>query len=133
MGHSLQYLAYLVHTKNNLNRKRRRFSAIMNNRTGHEYDFKNNLFKRGRYIRHKSFTKKFAVQMYKQCKRDMKAMTKEMRTIRTEIGARFAWSDHGAISWIVLENKKYLPKEIERLAECYLADEILLADHNYEK
>ena len=120
----LFYLAHLVQTKNNLNRKRRRFWNLA--------------FTRQRFSTFsaswievklpKAFTYKMAEQGYKLAKVEMKDMTKHMRATREEIDARFEWTCGSAISAILLDGKRYSEKEIAKLAECYLADKILLGD-----
>jgi hypothetical protein len=66
--------------------------------------------------------------MYENTKQDMKAMTKDMRALRVEMGAQFVWSDHGAISFLKCGETTYSPKQIAKLAELYHADGILLGD-----
>ena len=125
----LYYLAHLVQTKNDLNRRRRRFYAIANGLMHRAWRGRSCPDSSGvHYKPHKSFPRKYAQAMYKQTKEEMKAMTAHMRATRTEIKAEFEWTNHGAIHSIKLDNKRYLAKEIARLAECYLADKILLGE-----
>jgi hypothetical protein len=117
----LYYLAYLVQTKNDLNRKRRRFYVLKQRKCSWAY---NNSRKKP----HKSFPFWYAEKMYTQSQDEMKAMTPEMRRVRVEIRAKFVWGSGGEIQYIKLDNKCYYPNDIRRLADCYLADEVLLGN-----
>jgi len=129
----LFYLAHLVQTKNDLNRKRRRFwnLAFVKRRFYWEVPRTSNSGSRiacKEVKLPKAYTYESAKQGYKQAKLEMKEMTQQMREVRKEIGARFHWDANGAINSIELDNKRYYKQEITRLAECYLADAILLGD-----
>lgn len=118
---SIHYLAHLVMVKNNLNRKRRRFWALMN--PGHEsvkvhpsdkrydpkWDFQNQGYSHDRIPRpmHKAYSKMEAELGYRKAQSDMKAMTKHMRKLREELGAKFIWGSGGQISGIKFEGKTY--------------------------
>lgn len=124
MSHSIQYLAHLVQTKNALNRKRRRFYASMS---------EPRLRRRSNNTNYRSgplrvYTKKEAMLGYRNAQAEMKAMTKHMRAVRTELNAKFEWSDGGSITTICLEGKRYSEKEMASLAASYKADAILLGD-----
>ncbi|CAM6003868.1 unnamed protein product [Sphagnum balticum] len=124
VNYGIQRLAHLVQTKNDLNRKRRRFYALLYPRHKRE-------LMSGHYIRedmHFAYSKMEAAAGYRKAKEDMKAMTAEMKEARKELNAKFIWSDHGAISAIVCGDHRYSPEEIARLAELYNADAILLGD-----
>lgn len=144
MNYGIQYLCHLVQTKNDLNRRRRRFCALMSTGTErfalHEGDPR---VKAGKTYKaynadhhwffmpkpmHVAYSKKECERGYRQAQLDMKAMTPEMRRARKEINARFRWSDHGAISWIEVGNEKLYPEQIKRFAELYQADKILLGE-----
>lgn len=130
----LFYLAHLVQTKNDLNRKRRRFWNLAFNT--HRYyqqryvDGSRGNFRCVEVKLPKAFTKATAQQGYILAKMEMKAMTALMRKTRKEFDARFEWSDHGAIRAIHLCGKRYNEAEIAKLAECYNADKILLGDNH---
>ncbi len=131
---SIHYLAWLVTEKNRLNRKRRRFYNLMN--PGHESikvhpadkrftksGFNSNHIYDSNYQKvefqeefswfcvdrpmHKAYSKMEAEAGYKQAQSEMKAMTKHMRKVRTELGARFRWGDSGNIQAIEFEGKTY--------------------------
>lgn len=112
MNTNIQRLIYLCQVKNDLNRKRRRFYYYMNkphmkrkcdgskdkclaviNKTGYPC--------RG-YHYHPSGEKHIPVDMamwgYHQAQKQMKAMTREMRSLRLELGATLIWSDWGAVA-----------------------------------
>lgn len=116
IGYGIQYVAHLVHVKNEINRKRRRFYNLFNNRS-----------KLSRKMK-KLYPKAYARHMYEQAKLEMKAMTLEMRRARLEVGARFRWSNHGAISCIDHDGKRYREDDISKLSQLYLADSIILGD-----
>lgn len=118
----LYYLAHLVMVKNDLNRKRRRFYALMN--PGREsvlvhpadekhYDPKWDFQNRGYSFTHlpkpmhKAYSKMEAERGYRKAQRDMKAMTKHMRQVREELGAQFVWGSGGQIMGIKHEGKAY--------------------------
>ena len=128
MNYGIQYLCHLVQTKNDLNRKRRRFYSILNVRTKYLGQDANGKAMIAEYAMHMAYTREMAEAGYRQAQADMKAMTPEMRVARKEINARFVWSDHGAISHIECGEQKYYPEQIARLAELYKADAILLGD-----
>lgn len=141
----LFYLGHLVYLKNQLNRRRRRFYSLMNPepiripiepknvkhfKNAHSYT--NYQGKKLAMLvmqkpMHPLYSIVDATAGYEKAKLDMKSMTAHMRQIRTEIGANLIWGDSGNIQAIELDNKRYGPKEIQRLHECYIADEILLA------
>lgn len=99
---NLQRLIYLCHLKNELNRKRRRFHYYMMDQTS-KWDHENNRCKKS-YELKKHISPEEAKRGYKQAQVDMKAMTTEMRQIRLANGAKFIWTDHGAIGHIALSN-----------------------------
>lgn len=136
MNDSLYYLGYLVHVKNELNRKRRRFYNIANERktiykkrtagTPNHYTME---FVKTVHVKHKSYTKAHAQAMYKQTKEEMKAMTAEMRRVRKLLGADLIWTNHGAIDRIEIGKQIFNKEAIERLAQCHHADSILLGPY----
>ena len=78
---NMQRLIYLCHTKNELNRKRRRFYYLMGDKNS-------------------PISKKQAEEGYRSAQSAMKAMTQEMRAMRVEMGVEFVWNDGGLISAI---------------------------------
>lgn len=101
----LQRLIYLCHIKNDLNRKRRRFHYYLS--AGHsrrKVNFENKPIPKHINIHEAS-------KGYRKAKSDMRAMTKEMRRMRVDMGVRFIWSLHGAIDAIQLSDKSRLDKK----------------------
>lgn len=93
MSNALQRLIYLCHVKNELNRRRRRFLSVA-------YKHKARAFRHHNMLsvpEQKHLTLAEAIYGYKKAREDMKAMTKEMRMMRAELGVEFQWSDWGAI------------------------------------
>ena len=150
MNYGIQYLCHLVQTKNDLNRKRRRFYNLIN--PGHK-SYKLAADDRTRLKKLKqaekkgiaewshtydwlrvpnsipcAYTKAYVQSAYKKAQREMKAMTPEMRRVRKVIGARFRWGDSGNIQSVECGEQTFYPKDIARLAELYKADAILLGD-----
>ena len=119
MNYGIQYLCHLVQTKNDLNRRRRRFYSIVNPR----YELKDKPMRKV-YHEHPEFAEK----MYKQPQKEMKAMTATMRAARKELNAWFKWGYSHNILWIDIGESRYDVDQIARLAELYKADAILLGD-----
>jgi len=135
MNYGIQYVCYLVHKKNELNRKRRRFYSIINPRKRYVREPPSIHFAYGVCVEVKTkrkrrvpITKAYAKKMYRATQREMKAMTAEMRRARKEINARYVWSDHGAIKWIETDEQNYMPDLIARLSDMWEADAILLGE-----
>lgn len=128
MNYALQRLAHLIQVKNELNRKRRRFYCIANNRVLVDYDDHHHMSYKWKYVKHKSFTKKFANTQYRLIQQQMKSMTPEMRELRKQCGASIIWGCSGNIQGIKISDKRYLLDHVSRLAELYHADKILLGD-----
>lgn len=152
MNSGLHYVAHLVQTKNDLNRKRRRFYSLMNPKKKHyklasddktfqarcEEWFKLNPgremphyeanFLAHLYVQkfHPSFPESYARQMYCRTQCEMKAMTREMRRARKEAGVAYVWSDHGAIHAIRMGRRYIYAEEIKQLATEWRVDKILL-------
>lgn len=101
----MQTLIYMCHKKNELNRRRRRFYYIWSFLAGHHYQA--NESKKRELI---GFTVKSAWKGYKKAQTEMKAMTKEMRTMRIECGARFIWNDGGLITHLELGDGRRIPQ-----------------------
>jgi len=129
MNYGIQYLCYLVQTKNDLNRKRRRFYSILNVRTKYLGQDANGKVMIADYAMHMAYTREIAEAGYVQAQAAMKAMTPEIRKARKEINARFRWAFGG---WYVKNIKcgeqTFDALDIAKLAELYKADAILLGD-----
>ena len=160
--YSLYYLAYLVQTKNDLNRKRRRFHALMNpgtelfklhphdKRVGSKaawkaYDGDWYCYSQKKQM-HPAYSHIEAHQGYLNAQKEMRAMTKHMRAVCKDLGAKLMWGSGGQIYGIKHENKVYKEtvynrgydfatgtyrivsktREIEVLVNHYLADKILI-------
>ncbi len=96
MVHNIQRLIYLCQIKNDLNRKRRRFYYYMSHYDRRVWNSDTN-----EYISIeapvKHITLWHAKRGYRKAQRDMKAMTKEMRAMRLDMGARIIWGESGNI------------------------------------
>lgn len=127
--YSLQYLAHLVLTKNELNRRRRRFYSLINVRTkwiGYDANHKPMI---AEYARHPAYTAEEASQGYNKACADMRAMTAHMRDVRKALGAKFKWAYAGwHVERIEMEGKRYNLDEIRELAKHYVVDSILLGE-----
>jgi hypothetical protein len=134
---NMGYMFHLVQTKNDLNRKRRRFHAIMRGIHHyiqlHERDRRAEKVKDhgwGKYITlvtmHPAYSKMQAKRGYERTKQEMKSMTEHMREVRKCLKAKYIWDDRGAIHSVVVEGKRYYEKDIKRLALSYIAESILL-------
>lgn len=140
MNYSLYYLAHLVCIKNELNRKRRRFYTLMSEprwRTRGKGPDREAYQEK----RHPAYTKERAKLGYEMAKLQMKAMTRLIREVRLNLGARLMWGDSGNIQAIKHEGKTYNarapirhemgfmvytgPNEIAALAEHHKVEEIL--------
>lgn len=122
MNSALQYLCHLVHKKNDINRRRRRFYCIANPR----YEYRDKPI-------HSAFTIESAKIGYEKAKSDMKALTQEMRQVRMMAGARLGWGSGGQINYIRLKEeyicvcrKPRCPSKL--LAELHKADNVILGD-----
>ena len=132
------YLMHLVQTKNDLNRKRRRFYSIMSGNKCyirlHEkdkrYEKSRDWANYGHHIVvvdfHPAFSKVDAKRGYEQAKKDMKAMTKHMKEVRKALGAKYFWDWRGAIAGVRYEGNYYNEKQIAVYAMKYRAESILL-------
>lgn len=114
MNYGIELLCHLVQTKNDINRKRRRFYAMIRSNTYGESN------------PHKSYTVDSAREGYIKAKAEMRAMTPAIKLACKEINAHLVWSDHGAIDCIDIGNLTLRPWQIKEYAELYQADEILL-------
>ena len=150
--YSIQYLCNLVEQKNELNRKRRRFWHLKRLETERirvekdsetykslrrlgakmidawsQTDFSNEVIAFVAKPLHPAFSLKYAEDMYwKTCAR-MRRMTKHMRKVRTELSARFTWSDSWSILEVKHEGRTYKAADIKRLANEYWAEQALLS------
>lgn len=85
---TLQYLLALCHKKNELNRKRRRFYNLANPRARH-YSERNRHVEQSKQPQY--------LPGYEQAKKDMRAMTAEMRQLRKILSVEFRWTHSGSI------------------------------------
>ena len=112
---SLQRLIYLCHVKNELNRKRRRFYNVMSGNIGKltpcpPTNFA--LYWRERKTNH--ISKAEATEGYEIAKRDMKAMTYEMRQLRIALNVYIAWGTGGQITAVHNGSQPIPAKEFEK-------------------
>jgi hypothetical protein len=128
MNYGIQYVCWLVHKKNELNRKRRRFYHILNSRQKYVEGYDGVLRPVWKKRRRVPITKAYARKMYKVTKEEMKAMTAEMRKARKEINAQYIWSSWGAIKRVEVGDEVYAPDLIARMSDMWEADSILLGD-----
>ena len=75
MNYGIQYLCHLVQRKNDLNRKRRRFYALMRTKRKYLGQDAKGQYMYADYAPHKSFSPEFASLMYHNTQIEMKAMT----------------------------------------------------------
>ena len=101
MIHNIQRLLYLCHVKNDLNRKRRRFYYYMYEGAP-QYKAAEHMKKT------KHISVKEAMIGYSKAQQDMKAMTKEMRAMRIEMGVRIVWGDSGNIHHVVFQGGRIM-------------------------
>jgi hypothetical protein len=136
---NLGYMMHLIQTKNDLNRKRRRFYAIMHGRKEyirlHEQDKryrKEKDYCNGHIITvvhfHPAYSKVEGKRGYQQTKEAMKAMTKHMKEVRIALRAKYHWDCRGAIHSVSYEGVRYHEKDIARLAKHYRAEKILVGE-----
>lgn len=119
MLNNIQRLIYLCHIKNELNRKRRRFYYYMNhydqrmwNPDTNEYVI-NDVPKKHISLWH-------AKRGYRKAQRDMKAMTKEMRAMRLDMGARLEWGESGNITAVLYQGRRVPAKSFNMHYEAEL-------------
>ncbi len=117
---SVEKLVFLVNMKNDLNRKRRRF---------YYYKRRDPIYK-DRKPSHISSQE--GEDGYQLAKREMKAMTAEIRALRMELGARFVWDDNGRVAAIrfkansKIDMKGIYARDFKRWVDAYLVEGILL-------
>lgn len=128
MNYSIQYLAHLVHKKNELNLRRRRFWNLAYANHRWKTIAEPSIGVAGKYQKihlklPKCFSEDFyAVKGYEQAKRDMRAMTKHMREVRKELGASFTWDNSGNIQFIEIDEYAMDITEINIVAWQYGLD-----------
>lgn len=144
----IQYLCHLVQVKNDINRRRRRFYALLNpgtksyklaadDQTRIKMQAKMEKANKLEWTHlwqwvsvprpsHPAYSRMDAHKGYYQAQREMKSMTSYMRRIRTELGARFIWNDGGLITHVKFEGKTYDAKAILAMANQYRADSVIL-------
>lgn len=135
-------MMHLIQTKNDLNRKRRRFYSIMSGRRDyvriHPEDKKYKKEKDygwGHMMTvihsHPAYSKSDGKRGYEKTKQEMKAMTKLMREVRKELEAQYHWDNRGAIHSVSYRGVRYYEQDIARLAKHYRAEQILMGELNY--
>lgn len=115
---SLQKLIYLCHVKNELNRRRRRFYYYQSPTSW--------------YAKHTKFgtagqpyTKEQAIAGYEKAKKDMKALTSEMRALRMSLdNVRIFWGSCGQITAVHRGSQRIHADEFKK----YYNDEIFERD-----
>lgn len=134
---NLQKLIYLVHLKNELNRKRKRFYYYMTV-VGREMKCKGDHYSqpqfygickpttcRGKhyvyYTGEKHITRSEARRGYNKAINEMKAMTSEIRSVRMSIGAKLVWDKNWRVEAVLFEDKKIKAKDFPKYyeAECF--------------
>ena len=129
MNNSLQKLIYLVHLKNELNRKRKRFYYYMTV-IGREMKCKGDHSQpqfygickpttcRGKhyvyYTGEKHITRSEARRGYNKAVDEMKAMTSEIRSVCMGIGAKLVWDKNWRVEAILFEDKKIKAKDFPK-------------------
>lgn len=129
-GVSIAYLAALVHKKNTINLRRRRFWNLAFGNYYWTTIIEPDVGVPGQYKKielciPKCYSKDYLVAGYEQAKRDMKALTKEMRRVRKELGASFTWDESGNIYEIRFEDFDMSKEQIKLSAWCYQLDQEL--------
>lgn len=131
------YLMHLVQTKNDLNRRRRRFYHIMRGRVEHvkldkedrrynpKKDYGYGMWYSTKHS-HPAYSHIEGKRGYEKAKRDMKAMTKHMREVRTALGVKFNWDSRGAIHSVRYEGKIIREEAINVYATIHRANNVLL-------
>ena len=110
-------LFYLLHTKNMVNAKRRRFYAHLSHRTAA-------LIKPT-----KSITKQYASRMYLKAQEEAKSYTAEIRSLRYAFKARTRWDYSGNTLEVRLEDGRVIKrKDFKALHDEYIIENILLRD-----
>lgn len=108
-------LFYLLHTKNMVNAKRRRFYAHMSHRTAA-------LIKPT-----KSITKQYASKMYLKAQEEAKTYTAEIRSLRYALKVRTRWDCSGNTREVILEDGRVIKrKEFKALHDDYIMESYLL-------
>lgn len=106
----LEKLIYLIHKKNDVNRKRRRFYRLMNQK----------------YLSYREQ----AEYMVGYCKAqdEMKAMTPAIRELKRELGARIEWNAGGMQRSVRIGDKTIHYSSFQRISDMYETDCILLGE-----
>lgn len=133
---SLQRLIYLVHIKNNLNRKRKRFyyyMTVMGREMKCKGDHSQPQFYgickptrcRGKhyvfFIGDRHISRSEARRGYNKAAEEMKAMTSEIRSVRMGIGAKLVWDKNWRVEAVLFEDKRIKAKDFPKYyeAECF--------------
>ena len=117
----LDRLLFLVHEKNQLNAKRRRFYMLKRDIALLENYLSMTLEQRKKSPYHKpywsrreqlsplprvikSFTYEYCLDEYIKAQKAAKALTPELRRLRKECGIKFKWDDSGYMKFIIFPN-----------------------------
>jgi hypothetical protein len=124
--YNLNYLAYLVYMKNEVNKRRRRFRALGNpgykcfvSQDNTVHWFKNQM--------HPAYSVMDCKRGYEKAKRDMKALSPEIRRVCKALGAKLTW-DAGHYIWSirVSDEQVYYRPQIENMAVDHHIDTMIL-------
>lgn len=133
---NLQKLIYLVHIKNELNRKRKRFyyyMTVMGREMKCKGDHSQPQFYgickpttcRGKhyvfFIGDRHISRSEARRGYNKAINEMKAMTSEIRSVRMSIGAKLVWDKNWRVEAVLFEDKRIKAKDFPKYyeAECF--------------
>lgn len=119
---TLPGLIHLAHTKNELNRRRRRFYNLMD--FGHDNYMRLARGQKGLGLC--IVSQKEAIKGYEKAKQDMKDLTSDMRQIRQLLGAKIIWGWSGNITHILYQEKCIPASKFEAMSKDYMAEAILL-------
>lgn len=100
-------LIHLAHTKNEINRKRRRFYAALKNEKSHIHPVD-------------------AAIGYAAAQRETKELTPDFSAIRKLIGAEVHWGLSGGICCIKYQGKTYNAKQFKAMSDDYMVEAKLL-------
>lgn len=124
---SLQKLIYLCHKKNELNRKRRRFYNVMSGNIGVLTPCPSERFAaywRKRETNH--ISKAEAKAGYEKAKRDMKAMTPEMRQLRIDLDVQIIWGTGGQIVSVHRGSQRIPAKDFKKYHDDEVFEQVVL-------
>lgn len=140
---SLQTLIYLVHIKNELNRKRKRFYYYMNV-TGRYMKCRGDLSQpqfngkckpttcRGmhwvRFETDRHISRSEARKGYNKAAEEMQGMTAQIRSLRMDLGARLIWDKNWRVEAIVCGDRRIKAKDFLKYYEAEVFEMELLSN-----